>query len=97
MKFISSKPYELTVIIFDLFCATGLLKCCIRNVGIYCTIVSGSAATQLRWGGRPYFTDVHCSTSDCTRNCARIAKMGQPKAKDIANNKNGTVFQNGVY
>jgi len=29
MKFISSKPYELTVITFDLFCATGLLKRCV--------------------------------------------------------------------
>jgi len=32
---------------------------------------------------------------DC--NGSRIAKMGQPKAKDIANNKSGTVFQNAVY
>jgi len=47
MKFISSKPYELTVIMFDLFYATVLLKCCVTIVGIYCTIVSVSAATQL--------------------------------------------------
>jgi len=52
---ISSIPYELTCSdLFDFFCATGLLKCSIRfakiitNVDIYCIVLSGSAATQLR-------------------------------------------------
>ena len=62
---ISSITYELVVTAFDLFCVIGLLKCCIlfwkkniRNAYIYCTVLSGSAATQLRWGGRFYSKDL---------------------------------------